>query len=63
LRIRAAIFERYDCSGGAIFYIKLAQNVTDVLADGAGLRAKNDADIVIAFSLRNPEENFGFAWR
>jgi hypothetical protein len=63
LRGRTAIFERYDCSRRAVFYIELAQNVTDVLADRAGLRAKNDADIVITFSLRNPEENFGFAWR
>jgi hypothetical protein len=29
-----------------------------VLADGAGLCTKNDADIVVAFALGNPEENF-----
>ena len=60
---RVAIFEGYDCSRRAVFYIELTQNVADVLADGAGLRAKNNADPVIGFSLRNLEENFDFAWR
>ena len=59
----AARFERHDCSRRAVFYIELAQNVPDVLADGAGLRAENNADVVIAFALGNPEENFGFARR
>ena len=35
----------------AVFHIELAENVLDVFADGAGLRAENDADIVIAFAL------------
>ena len=47
----AARFERRDCSRRAVFYVKLAQNVPNVLADRARLRAENDADIVIAFAL------------
>ena len=47
----AARFERHERSRRAVFYIEFAENVFDVLADGAGLRAENDADIVIAFAL------------
>ncbi len=35
----------------------------DVLADGAGFCAENNTDLLIAFALRNPEENFRFARR
>jgi hypothetical protein len=34
-----------------------------VFADGAGLCADNNADIVVTFALGNPEENLGFARR
>ena len=50
-RVRATGFERYHCSGRPVFNAELAQNVLDVFANGAGLRAENDADIVIAFAL------------
>lgn len=49
-RVRATDFERHHCSG-PVFNVELAQNVLDVFANGAGLRAENDADIVIAFAL------------
>ena len=35
----------------------------DVFADGAGLCAENNADIVVTFALRNPKEDFSFARR
>ena len=41
--------DRRSC--GAIFDMEFAEDVFDVLADRARGRAKNDADIVIAFAL------------
>jgi hypothetical protein len=35
----------------------------NVLADGGGLCAENNADIVVTFAPGNPEENLGFAGR
>src|SRR6266487_2815640 len=46
-----AFFERDYRSGGAVFDIELAQNVFDVLADGASACAENDADVLVAFAL------------
>lgn len=46
-----APFERDNRSGGAVFDIELAQNVFDVLADGASACAENDADVLVAFAL------------
>ena len=56
-------FERHHRSRSAIFDIELAKNMFDVLADGAGLCAENNSDIVVAFAPGNPEENLGFAGR
>ena len=47
----AARFERHHRSRRAIFDVELAKNMFDVFANGAGLCAENDADIVVAFSL------------
>lgn len=63
LRDRAGRFECQYRSARAIFHIELAQNVFDMLADSAGLRAENHTNVVITFALRNPEENFRFARR
>src|SRR5947209_19784628 len=52
-------FERHHRSRSAIFDIELAKNMFDVLADGAGLCAENNSDIVVTFAPGNPEENLG----
>jgi hypothetical protein len=41
-------FKRQHGSSSAVFDIELAQNVFDVLANGAGLCAENNANIVVA---------------
>lgn len=46
----AAGFERYHCSGRAVFHVEFAENMLDVLADRAGLCTENDGNIVIAFA-------------
>ena len=38
-------------AAGAVFDIELAQNVFDVLADGASACAENDPDVLVAFAL------------
>lgn len=43
-------FERYYCSGRAVFHIEFAKNMFDVLADRAGFCTENDGNIVIAFA-------------
>ena len=42
---------RDHCSSRAVFDVELAQDVFDVLADGAIARTENDADGVIAFAF------------
>lgn len=44
-------FERDHCRSRPVFHVELAQNMFNVFADGSRLCAKNDADIVVAFSL------------
>jgi len=61
--VRFEPFESYYCSGRTVFHVELAKDMFDVFADGAGLCAQNNANIVIALALRNPEENLGFARR
>ena len=58
-----ARFERYYSSACAVFHIEFAKNMLDVLADRAGLCTENDGNIVVAFSPRNPQEDFRFAPR
>ena len=40
--------------------VREGKNVFDMLADGARLRAKNHADLVVAFALRNPDQPMSF---
>jgi hypothetical protein len=46
----AVRFKRQNGSGRAVFHIELPKNMFDVFADGAGLCAENNADIVITFA-------------
>ena len=58
-----APFERDHSSCRGILDFEFGQNVFDVLADRASARVENNADIVVAFALRNPEKDFGLAGR
>jgi hypothetical protein len=51
----AARFERQHRSRRAVFDIELAENMFDVFANGAGLCAENNADVVVTFATCNPE--------
>jgi len=60
---RTRCFDSDYRSRRAVLDIELPKNVFDVLADRAGLCAENNANIVITFALRNPEEDFSFPRR
>ena len=62
-RVRTTDLERHHRGSCPVFHVQFAENVLDVFANRAGLRAENDADIMIAFAPRNPEEDFGFPRR
>lgn len=61
--VRTTDLERHHRGSCPVFHAQLAENVLDVFANRAGLGAENDANIMIAFAPRNPEEDFGFPRR
>src|SRR5262249_15909229 len=60
---RAQDFQRADGSGIAAFDAEFFKDAAHMLFDGLFSHAEEDSDVAVAFTLGNPEQDFGFARR